>query len=103
MTEGMYGIMDSCSREKLLMMAGNKLKVLSCGDKRTPLSPIICLNPLPFTIKSDPKELGTVRESTCCKSNQSIIMTKDKAKPHYPHSIDKAQKIKQLCKDYHLP
>lgn len=52
-------------------------------------------------IKSELKELDTVRKSICCKSNQSIIMTKDKTKPHYPHSIDWAHKIKQLCEDHH--
>lgn len=33
MTEGMYGIMDSCSREKLLMMAANKWKISASEDK----------------------------------------------------------------------
>lgn len=102
MTEGMYGIIVSCSREKLLMMAANKSTVLSSEDKHTLLPSIICLNPFPFAIKSNPKELGTIKKSTCCKNNQSITMTKDKAKPHYPHSTDRAQKINRLCTDHHL-
>lgn len=95
MTEGMYGIMDSCSREKLLMMAANKWKALPSGDEHTFLSPLICLNSVHFTIKFYSNKLGTVGKQTCSKSNQFIIMTKDKAKPRYPHFTDRAQKVKQ--------
>lgn len=48
----------------------------------------ICLNPLPFTVKTGSQEIRYRTKSTRCKNIQSIIVTKHDTNPPYSHSRD---------------